>query len=508
MQARPNIEQLINESMDSKVDNPEDEDESPYDWNSLSEKQQEETEINWKSSNHDSYYNSEVEYWNTEQSFEDAQREVVYDFNEIKNQHWAADAIQQFTDEWGEESPNLPLPYTPEQLLKIMSLDDLGHADFDFSEYEQETQQMTLPGIPPPDNTTPKWLDKLQEVLETAFEEKVEDVRDHLDPPDYLNEQVDDALDDAWNNKADNDKFEWAKEQLDIEDKQQTTHTEVFKLPVKFDPLNLTNEQDYQRTQLFARQISLRRAAQLLVQRNIVSNAGMAHDAVKNTDRDLWAEWKDSSTSTLGLALQIATAEELGGRLRMEQNKKDQIIDRVNNLYPRVGGYEGIKAITRAKWETTQYMLDRAGHHVLNLYRSIRLDPSVLDNERRITVGTLTKLPDVVVLRNGAASTTVNKEIANGWGSSGDRIVLRLEVPRTAAISVPAFGQNVHSEQEVVVAGTAWSRWDVWRKTAPAFNVISMDETSAYNPEVESPSGTTKSGHGLDEHKLEVMLWP
>jgi len=34
------------------------------------------------------------------------------------------------------------------------------------------------------------------------------------------------------------------------------------------------------------------------------------------------------------------------------------------------------------------------------------------------------------------------------------------------------YGQNEHNEQEVVVAGTAWKKWDTWRQQAPTFKLI------------------------------------
>jgi len=64
--------------------------------------------------------------------------------------------------------------------------------------------------------------------------------------------------------------------------------------------------------------------------------------------------------------------------------------------------------------------------------------------------------------------------VANDWSSDDTRVVLRAVVPRTAAISVPAYGINVKSEQEVVVAGTAWKGWDAWLKKAPHHENVKM----------------------------------
>jgi hypothetical protein len=54
------------------------------------------------------------------------------------------------------------------------------------------------------------------------------------------------------------------------------------------------------------------------------------------------------------------------------------------------------------------------------------------------------------------------------------RVVLRAEVPRTAVLSVPAYGVNVHSEHEVVVTGTSWRGWDAWSDKAPSFEDVPM----------------------------------
>jgi len=41
-------------------------------------------------------------------------------------------------------------------------------------------------------------------------------------------------------------------------------------------------------------------------------------------------------------------------------------------------------------------------------------------------------------------------------------------------VSVPAYGDNVHSEQEVVIVGTAWRNWDAWSGRAPSFEEVPM----------------------------------
>ena len=134
----------------------------------------------------------------------------------------------------------------------------------------------------------------------------------------------------------------------------------------------------------------------------------------------------------------------------------------------------------RAKWEDTQFKHDRAGIKTLPLYRRINLDTPVLAEAEKTgkwvqaANNRWRQLPALNVVRNEAASTTTDESVANGWGSGVDRVVLRAQVPRTAAVSVPAYGINVLSEHEVVVAGTAWKGWDAWREKAPTFDSVPL----------------------------------
>ena len=87
---------------------------------------------------------------------------------------------------------------------------------------------------------------------------------------------------------------------------------------------------------------------------------------------------------------------------------------------------------------------------------------------------TYTRYPYAHIARNGCASYTTDPGVANGWVGSGGT-VLRVVVPRTAAISIPAFGINIHSEHECVISGTAWAAWDAWQYKAPTFEEVPLD---------------------------------
>jgi hypothetical protein len=103
--------------------------------------------------------------------------------------------------------------------------------------------------------------------------------------------------------------------------------------------------------------------------------------------------------------------------------------------------------------------------------------------ERRLTNylgsysgNTYVRLPDLVLQRSGAQSTTGTPSVANSWGGVGGlpenptRVVIRIEAPPTSVFSLPVYGQNSQEEHETVVLGTKdkWL-WDAWQHRAPTF---------------------------------------
>ena len=246
-------------------------------------------------------------------------------------------------------------------------------------------------------------------------------------------------------------------------------------LPKQFDPLKQTSDASFEDTQSLAHYLSVQRADQIIKERGITepTNAALASAHTK-----LWTAWSDSSSTTDGQLLQVAVAEELGGRLRTGRNSPidtDMLKSYADKQYKNLGGYEGVKGYVRAKWEVTQYLLDKAGIKELQLFRSIELPPEQLATATEEPQGKFTKLPGVAVVRNGAASTSVDPKVANKWGKGDTRVVLRALVPRTAAVSLPVYGLLPEDLKEVVIAGTAWKAWDAWRGEAPDFTTHPME---------------------------------
>lgn len=517
-------EEKVEFALHDPYESDEDEDDTPIipeEWDMLTYDQQNETEEKWKKNNYDSYHQSEVDNWyDNGSALDDAKNAVAWDYTknlDSDGREWAVDAMEEWRASYDDAEK--PLPFSTDQLLANISITYSGNGegsedpDIEFDDAGLDAQgnfdpdQMNMPGIEPQKPSDRLTEDMRQEIiadLTKAFNKKADDRQSDMEPPDYLSESVDEYLDSSWGEMTDKQKFEYAEEYEifevpDSESKDPTISANVdpYKveaLPSKYDPLNETTGTDYQRTQRLARYLSIMRAREVIKERTGLS---ATKQRVAEIDSALWSAWKGSSTSEFGILLQVATAEELGGRLNpktatgIDVDASKELAER---RYKDIGGYKGVLAYLRAKWETSQYLLDKAGQHELALYRGLDLartkkdefdaamkekmarakqmvtynpDPSYASDEK------FTKLPTVRVDRNGAASTTTDIGVANGWaGAREGKITLRAVVPRTAAISIPAYGINVHGEHEVVVAGTAWKGWDAWAGKAPSLDKI------------------------------------
>lgn len=272
--------------------------------------------------------------------------------------------------------------------------------------------------------------------------------------------------------------------------------------------------------------------------------------------QNIWEAWKRKSSEGLGLSLQLAAAQELGGHHRMTPEEVEQAEYHAEQF----GGKRGmplLRAYVRAQWEVTQYVMAQAGESQVSVYRGLMIDgakvkatphqyvdlqgqplppPSnieshpegektkqgntvlrpyvrfqfngeqfVVEKDRRppqsiLEVGAtpwesdaqaiqrrldrymktdqakaFTKLPEIVLQRAGAQSTTGDRSVANTWEGVGvpisdpTRVVLRIAAPATSVLSLPVYGENKQHEYETVVLGTTdrWA-WDAWRDLAPS----------------------------------------
>ena len=248
---------------------------------------------------------------------------------------------------------------------------------------------------------------------------------------------------------------------------------ETARLPTTWKPF--ADGSEYKRTQTVISQIQYERTAELLKERGLKSFP----EEPGQIAAEVWGDWKQSSSDNLGLALQYATEMELGGKSRLSDSEKRNAINSANARLGSAEGMAKLRCHVRATWESSQYVLAKAGAKDVTVYRGLML-PGAEVNAGGIAerfgehdTRAYRQLPDIHLLKNGAASTSSLPEVANNWGGIGPkplddrRVVLRINAPREAVLSLPVHGANIHGEQEVVLAGTKWNAWDAWEDTAP-----------------------------------------
>jgi len=510
---------------------------SPEDWSMVGGEEQEQIFEEWKQSSYGEFYQSEVDnYYESGNALDDTKANMAYD-GTAAGAEWALDALKELREERAaNDEPKIP--FTDDQILDAVTLayesgyegtkdPDIGFNDSKLTAPEGFDASPTLPGIEPEQPSTrltKEMRDAIVATLTKAFNDKADHDASDQEVPEYLNENISEYQDQYWDGASDDFKFEWGKNNGHFEEPSVDAPVSVSGLPVQYDPLGERDTTlDYRRTQALGRRLSLDAAKMELRERGIIPDEGKAERAARVFDGSLWRDWKGSSTSSNGKLLQAAIASELGGRLRgIEMDKMREYADRE---FKSEGGWLGVKAYVRAKWETTQYLLDKAGKSTVQLYRAVSVplvqrpligfipasesvtgtaqhvvkDPAdktelavfdTVDEAKKFAeewmqtnpnlaaqatkVKGYDRLDNIKLERNGAASTTTDRTVANGWGSTNNRVVLRIDVPRTAVVSVPAYGQNSFHEHEVVIAGTAWKQWEAWQGTAPSFEHVAM----------------------------------
>ncbi len=478
-----------------------DEDEEPgitYDsWDMLPDSVQEEVKEKWMSDTHGEFLDSEISSWyDNGEAIDQAAAQVAEESNSTTMDTWIDDALDEFLEDHR-------VPFDKATLYKAFTFKyESGnggykwekHIEFEIDDdflknpkglkYDAE-KQAAFPGMDhaePHEHLTTEMRDALEKHMTKAFIAQAEKIQHDMEPPDYLSDSVSEYQSEYWDQIDDDEKFEKAKNyDLVPEDEEGSGGSEnvhLDKLPDHFDPLNENSDINYKRTQALAQAMSKKRAVELLQERCPHIKPETLPIAVNNVDGTLWKGWVASSTSVEGWMLQVACADELGARLHIHKNGSytdDQIRKRAESEYRNIGGWEGVKALVRAKWETTQYLLEKADKNTLELYRGLKINiPEDAETETDAKTGAI-KLTNVHIKRNGCASFTTASSVANGWADHGEgKVTMRAEVPRTAVISIPAYGKNIHSEKEVVVAGTGWKHWDVWKKHAPAFSIVKI----------------------------------
>lgn len=518
---KPDLEALIHKSVGEEVDTAVDEEDLndnapvvPDSWEMLGDQQQDDVKSKWIDNSKQEFIDNEENSW-IENGGQKDDAQVMVAQSDVDD--WAKDTVTEWMQA-REENGN-PVPYFSADILNSISVtyDPNGEGTGDVTiEFDNEMlkdpknydpNQGLLPGIEPIDPSSYfsiEMRDELEKELEKAFDKQADELISDgkVEVPDYVAEQAVEFMDEYWDQKDDDEKFAYAKDNTDIIDQAQQEYDQYFEnngnsgvvtevaIPNSFDPLQQNNDTaDYKKTHALVTFMSRERAYKLLEQRGLVKEGvdkGAYTRAITATDNELWRDWKESSAGSFGgQILQLASHEELGARYRDMPTHRDDLIKQADAKWKHLGGFAGIKAMVRAKWETSQYALDKAGIHSLPVYRGLKVDMPADEPTEKISIGKDTvdfdRFTNAQITRNGCYSTTTDRGVANGWnaGSGGTKVVLRIDAPRTAVLSFPAYGINVHSEKEVVLAGTAFRNWDAWKGRAPADHDVPINKGKA-----------------------------
>ena len=290
-----------------------------------------------------------------------------------------------------------------------------------------------------------------------------------------------------------------------------------------------TSDKAYADAQAIAKKIQSERQVEIFKERvkagllseQTARRSGDNESRLKRIASDVWGGWKSSSTTATGKAMQLAAVEEFGvlGKPEYEIDRED-IIAGVG-----VEMYDLIKVHLRATWEATQYLLKATGKDNVVMWRGLQLpanDLGLSDEMKAAPRLKKFKLDNLKLLRNGLSSATTDPSVANGWGGVGElpkdarRVVVRIDAGAEDILSLPVFGDNIHSEQEVLPMGSRWNRWDAWLNVAPdspeADWALEPNESKSMITEIDGEriiefdgGGGWLEGYGEIDNELEVI---
>lgn len=318
------------------------------------------------------------------------------------------------------------------------------------------------------------------EEIKADFEERYEQwIESSVE--DQVDDAVSSAMEDASESILEAMSTDWHEGTISDETKLSYADTSsvptTVEIPDNFEPFEDEGDaEDYQKTRSVVRYIQDTRARAILEER------GIDPGKVDQLHSETWREWKASSTSAYGEALQLAAADELGsvGKPEYETRRAD--------IIARVGGddqFEALKGYVRATWESSQYALEKSERQEITVWRGLMLPGAAVDETTRGNIGPdgkYAKLPDLKILRNAAQSTTSDPSVANSWGGVGQRpenakrVVLRIKADARSVLSLPVHGQNLKHENEVILTGHGWTKWDAWLDRAPSVDIDSPED--------------------------------
>lgn len=244
---------------------------------------------------------------------------------------------------------------------------------------------------------------------------------------DQVNELENDAINQAWNNLSDSDKFEFAS-QKEFTRKKIGIAGEPTTWVTGMNEGETSADNDYARTRAIANKLTELRTYELFAERGLLGDKydedrfiikekpinsnvinyvaydtlGDEHTAVSSSNTleqlkenlkhyvsdskprsdtliaEVWQHWKNSSSNDASLAFQVAAAEELGGFHRIQEGDVARVTQDTGKI-----GMQQLKAYARAQWETTQYVMRRAGVDDVSVYRGLMLDGDLVNSTKQ-----------------------------------------------------------------------------------------------------------------------------
>jgi ribosomal protein S18 acetylase RimI-like enzyme len=192
-------------------------------WEELSDYQQRQVFEEFIRQTEDEFRDSEVDNWrDSGQSLDDAKVSIAERYPQDSD--WAQQAIDGYRAK-REEEHKPPIPFSNEQLIKAIdveySSDGEGGGSLEITFDDDKLQhpegykpdQPTLPGIEhvePHEYLTEEMRDELDRALNKSFDNEGSEKEGDIDPPDF-SDSIREFQRDVWEGYGDNEKFQWAE---------------------------------------------------------------------------------------------------------------------------------------------------------------------------------------------------------------------------------------------------------------------------------------------------------
>ncbi len=212
------------------------------DWSMLDEVAQNDVRDRWMRDSRDEFYNSEIDSWRESgQALEDAKRQLAHDY--IRGSFtpdWVNDGLNELREERVAEGLP-PIPYSNQQIYAALEMEPYesssgeGRDDPTYEWNDEKLQkpdpkisgydpdQKTLPGIEPLNPAsfmTKEMRENISDHVTFAFNSKSDNDAQHMDAPDYINDNVSEYQESYWDDMED-------RERLRIAERYDMNHVEI-----------------------------------------------------------------------------------------------------------------------------------------------------------------------------------------------------------------------------------------------------------------------------------------